>query len=58
MQVSATSAPPHDNHLGPMVPQSMAQSTLERIDQEKKFILVEEAGTWVGNSGPKSRAGL
>lgn len=58
MQVPATSAPPHDHHLGPVVPQSMAQSTLARIDQEKSFIPVEEAETWVGNSGSKSRAGL
>lgn len=58
MQVPATSAPAHDHHLGPVVPQSMAQSTLERIDQEKRFMPVEEAGTWVGNSGLKSRAGL
>lgn len=58
MQVPATSAPAHDHHLGPVVPQSMAQATLERIDQEKRFMPVEEAGTWVGNSGLKSRAGL
>lgn len=34
----------------------MARSPFGRVDQEKRFIPVLEAGTLAGNSGPKSRA--